>query len=57
MIIDIPKEIKDLEWNTICELHLKIIDGKFFSIVLGGFVDRNRLHADTAFKWASQSTF
>lgn len=28
MIINIPKEIKDLEWNTIWELHLKIIDGK-----------------------------
>ena len=57
MIIDISKEINDLEWNTTCELHLKIIDGNFFSSVLGGFVDRNRLHADTAFKCASQSTF
>ena len=57
MIIDIPKEINDLEWNTICELHLKIIDGNSFSSFSGCFVDRKRLHADTAFKWASQSTF
>ena len=32
MIIDIPKEINDLEWTTIGELHLKIIDGIFFHV-------------------------
>ena len=27
--VDIPKDMNNLEWNTICERHLKMIDDSF----------------------------